>query len=246
MIHNANSPPSLDTLGAFCTPENSALNFLLPDSRPLGEWSLEETASHRAGAQAAIANLRDENVFSNTHAALMINHGAATIEMVQTAAAIYLVRNPLDIALSLAADQSMSIDEAIIRLETDHETTNSDRFAYECQGSWSSNVHSWTRQRHAGLHLLRFEDMLDLPQKAFGPLATYLGFDSSPERISRAIHLSSFPNLAPETVKGGKNNLLRVGKSDQWRGTLNHEQVSRIVGRHAKQMERFGYIPEDY
>ncbi len=246
LIHNAHFPPSLDALAAFCTPENSALHFLSLDSRPLGEWSREETASHRAVAQTAIANLRDENVFSNTHAALMMSHGAATIEMAQTAGAIYLVRNPLDIVLSLAADQSMTIDEAIIRLETEHETENSDRFAYECQGSWSSNVLSWTHQSHAGLHILRFEDMLDVPEKAFGPLAPYLGLDSSPERISRAIHFSSFSNFAPKAAEGGYINLVRVGKSDQWRDVLKHEQINRIIRQHAKQMERFGYIPDDY
>ncbi len=246
LIHNVHSPPSLDALTAFFTPENSALHFLSHNSRPLGEWSRDETASHRASAQAAIANLSENNVFSKTHAALMIHHGAATIEMAQTAGAIYLVRNPLDIVVSLAAAESMSVDEAIVRLETEHETENSDRFAYECRGSWSSNVLSWTRQSHAGLHLLRFEDLLEAPEKAFGPLAPYLGLDSSPEQISRAIHFSSFSNLAPGAAEGGKSNVLRVGESDQWREALNHEQVSRIVHRHAKQMKRFGYIPDDY
>jgi hypothetical protein len=40
--------------------------------------------------------------------------------------------------------------------------------------------------------------------------------------------------------------VLRVGKSDQWREVLSADQVRRVVDRHDKQMERFGYIPNDY
>ena len=251
LICNAQATPRAAALADFCTPENSALHFMSPDSRPLGAWSREETAAHRADAQQALAALRSDNVFASTHAALMMNHGAATIEMDQTVAAIYLVRNPLDIVVSLAASGEMSVDEAIIRLETEFETENSDRFAYECQGSWSTNVMSWTQQRHAGLHLMRYEDMLAVPEKSFGPLATFFGFDSSPEQLDRAIRLASFANLALEAEKssadnGGAGTLLRTGRSDQWREALSADQVGRIVRRHTQQMERFGYIPDGY
>ena len=251
LICDAQAVPGATALGAFCTPENSALHFMSADSRPLGAWSREETAARRRAAQLAIAALRDDNVFASTHAALMMSHDAATIEMDQTVAAVYVVRNPLDVVVSLAADGGMSIDEAIIRLETEFETENSDRFAYECQGSWSTNVMSWTQQHHAGLHLLRYEDMLAVPEKSFGPLATFFGLDASPERLDRAIRLASFANLAQEAEKSASSHrsagtLFRVGKTDQWRDALSANQVSRVVHRHAQQMERFGYIPDGY
>ena len=253
LISNSRQAPSPEKIGGFCTPESAALHFMTPDSRPLGAWTREEAARRRAGAHKAITGLRSDNVFASTRAALATSGGAPTITMEHTAAAIYLVRNPLDVAVSLAAQGDRSIDEAILHLETEYESENSDQFAYEYQGSWSTNVLSWTQQRHAGLHLLRYEDMLSVPEQAFGPLASFLGFDTSPERLARAIRFSSFADLAEEEDKstftsssGGVRRVLRVGKSDQWREVLSADQVRRVVDRHDKQMERFNYIPNDY
>ena len=253
LISNSRQAPSPETIGGFCTPESAALHFMTPDSRPLGAWTREETARRRAGAHKAITGLRSDNVFASTRVALSTSGGAPIITMELTAASFYLVRNPLDVAVSLAAQGDRSIDEAILHLETEYESENSDQFAYEYQGSWSTNVLSWTQQRHAGLHLLRYEDMLSVPEQAFGPLASFLGFDTSPERLARAIRFSSFADLAEEEDKstftsssGGVRRVLRVGKSDQWREVLSADQVRRVVDRHDKQMERFGYIPNDY
>jgi hypothetical protein len=253
LICDARQAPSAETIGGFCTPESAALHFMTLDSQPLGAWTREETAGRRAAAHKAITELRSDNVFASTRAALVESGGAPTITMEHTAGAIYLVRNPLDVAVSLAAQGDRSIDEAILHLETEYESENSDQFAYEYQGSWSTNVLSWTQQRHAGLHLLRYEDMLSVPEQAFGPLASFLGFDTSPERLARAIRFSSFADLAEEEDKstftsssGGVRRVLRVGKSDQWREVLSADQVRRVVDRHDKQMERFNYIPNDY
>ena len=38
----------------------------------------------------------------------------------------------------------------------------------------------------------------------------------------------------------------REGRSEQWRDVLTPEQVRRIISDHYEQMERFGYIPDDY
>ena len=253
LLRNAYQTPDAEAIGSFCTPEPAALHFKTLDSRPLGTWTREEIAAHRAEAHKAISELHSDNVFASTQAALAERCGVETITMEHTAAAIYLVRNPLDLVVSRAAYESLTIDEAILRLETDYESENSDQFAYEFQGNWSTHVLSWTQQRHAGLHILRYEDLLASPEDTFSPLVVFFGFDTPPERIARAIQFSSFSelaakekNLAPVGSSGQSGKIFRVGKAEQWRDVLSAQQVSRIVDRHAKQMERFGYIPDDY
>jgi hypothetical protein len=252
LLNQAQHAPTAEEIGGFCTPETAALHFMAPDSRPLGEWSWQEVAARRGAAHKAITELRSDNVFASTRAALAESGGAPTITMDYTAAAIYLVRNPLDLAVSLAAQGEQTIDQAITRLETEFLSKNSDQFAYECHGSWSTHVLSWTQQRHAGLHLLRYEDMLSAPENAFSPLATFMGLDVPPERLAQAIHFSSFSELAAEEKKsaartgsGPPGGLLRVGKSEQWRDVLSADQARRIVEFHGEQMERFGYIPDN-
>lgn len=253
LFRNARQAPDFASLGGFCTPESAARHFMAPGSRPLGEWTREEIAGRRAEAHKAITERHSDNVFVSTQAALVESGGAPTITMDLTAAAIYIVRNPLDLAVSLAAHNGQDIDAVILRLAAEHESENSDQFAYQCHGSWSTNVLSWTQQRHAGFHLLRYEDMLSAPDNTFSPVAAFLGLDTPPERLARAIRFCSFSELAPREEKlgypvrsGSSEKFFRAGKSDQWRDVLSADQVRRIVERHGKQMERFGYIPDSY
>ena len=253
LLSDARHTPNREEISGFCASESAAIHFMTPGARPLSEWAWQEAAGRRGAAHKAITELRSDNVFASTRAALAESGGAPTITMEYTAAAIYLVRNPLDLAVSLAAAQGQSIDQAITRLETEYLSKNSDQFAYECHGSWSTHVLSWTYQRHAGLHLLRYEDMLLAPENAFGPLATFLGFDTPGERLARAIHFASFAELSlrekeagveGESASAGK--LLRAGTSDQWRDVLSADQVRRIIAAHGEQMERFSYIPDGF
>ena len=103
------------------------------------------------------------------------------------------------------------------------------------------------------LNFLRYEDMLSAPENTFAPLATFLGFDTPPERLVRAIRYTSFAALAAAEEKstrtgcsGLPRRMFRGGKSDQWREVLSADQVRRVVDRHAEQMQRFGYIPDSY
>ncbi len=253
LLNNAHHTPAPEEIGSFCATEPAAIHFMTPGSRPLGQWTWQEAAGRRAQAHKAITELRSDNVFASTRAALAESGGAPTITMEHTAAAIYLVRNPLDLAVSLAATEGQTIDQAIERLATEYLSKNSDQFAYECHGSWSTHVLSWTYQRHAGLHLLRYEDMLSAPENSLRPLATFLGLDAPAKRIAQAIHFSSFSELAQEEEKisGSAGSappakLLRVGTSEQWRDALSADQVRRIIERHGEQMERFNYIPDGY
>ena len=254
LLRDSRQAPSAEAIDGFCTPEPAAVHFLRPDSPPLGSWTREEVAARRAEAHKAIAGLHgSDNVFASTRAALAESGGFPSITMDLTAAAIYIIRNPLDLAVSLAAYDGQDIDGAITRLEAEYNSGNSDQFAYEFQGSWSTNVLSWTRQRHAGLHLMRYEDMISSPDKAFGPLVAFFGFDTPPERLARAIHFSSFDELSAmeeQAAGAGRDGrvgeIFRAGRADQWRDVLSDQQVHRIVNRRAKQMERFGYIPDGY
>ena len=253
LLRNANHTPNAQELGAFCTLESSALHFVTPESQSLSTWTHEEIAMRRAEAHKEISETNSDNVFASTRSALLIHGGAPTITMEHTAAAVYVARNPLDVVVSLAAYHDQSIDQAIDQLAAEHNSENSNQFAYEHHGSWSSHVKSWTLQRHAGLHILRYEDMVSTPESAFAPLATFLGFDTTQERLARAIQFTSFAKLAAhsESVdgQGGAGNsaeLFRKGTSDQWREFLSADQVRRIVERHGEQMQRFEYIPKHY
>ena len=167
---------------------------------------------------------------------------------------MYVVRNPLDVAISYAHHAGTSIDAAIARMAvTDAEAPGSDASIYEVHGSWSQHVWSWTRNQHRALHVMRYEDMLADPQQTFAALARHLQLDASRRQLAKAIERSSFARLqAQENEKGFRErppqadrNFFREGRAGQWKETLTPAQVDRIVQDHGEQMQRFGYLPLD-
>jgi hypothetical protein len=97
---------------------------------------------------------------------------------------------------------------------------------------------------------MRYEDMQDEPEAAFGRTAAFLGLKVTPERLQRAIANSRFDVLSGQERKSGfkerslkADRFFRKGVSGQWREALDEGQVERVVAAHREQMTRFGYWP---
>jgi hypothetical protein len=187
-------------------------------------------------------------VFVKTHNALVVDRGTPTITMEHTAGAIYIVRNPLDVAVSLADHLGVPIDEAITRLASNMETSNTKAAVYEHRGNWSRHVDSWTRVQHPGLHVVRYEDLRAEPEKAFGGICRFLGLRPPPERLKKAIEFSSFEQLSRQEAQEGfrertaaQDRFFRKGQVEGWRDVLTPAQAARLVARHGAQMAKFGY-----
>ncbi|MEN6541052.1 sulfotransferase domain-containing protein [Parvibaculum sp.] len=220
--------------------------------KPLGRCSDEEIARVRPEALRSIALQTPGLVFVKTHNALVAHLGAPMIEGSVTAGAIYILRNPLDVAVSLASFQAVSIDTAIDELTRRGALgPTSDRFVYQYFGSWAEHVESWTRRPMRQLHVMRYEDMLERPMETFGALARFLMLSPSRERLQAAIDASSFDRLRQEEEEHGfverpdtAERFFREGRAGQWKDVLSQAQVQRVVDALGPQMERFGYLPK--
>ncbi|HWX82892.1 MAG TPA: sulfotransferase domain-containing protein [Xanthobacteraceae bacterium] len=213
-----------------------------------------EIAATRHAVHRQIADSIDGLLFIKTHNCLVMDRGHSTINFDVTAGAVYVVRNPLDVAISYAHHSGVTIDDAIARMAvTDAETAGSDSAVYEVHGSWSQHVWSWTRNPHRALHVVRYEDLLADPQNVFAAMARHLLLDSTRRRLIKAIEQSSFARLqAQEREKGFRErpasadqNFFREGRAGQWKDVLTSAQIDRVVRDHGEQMQRFGYLPLD-
>jgi hypothetical protein len=213
----------------------------------------KEIAATRHKVQEQIADSSDGAVFIKTHHALVMDRGHSTINFTVTSGAIYIVRNPLDVAISYAHHMNRPVDEAIERMATENlETEVTEKSVYEVYGSWSQNVWSWTRTPHRSIHVMRYEDMLASPHKSFGALAEHLLLDATAEQLSLAIDRSSFEKLKEQEDAEGfrekpkaAERFFREGRAGQWKDVLTRPQVERIVRDHGEQMKRFGYLSDD-
>jgi len=184
-------------------------------------------------------------------------NGEPLVSREATLGALYILRNPLDVAPSYAHHNHSSIDDAITRMsEHDHALCKSRRGlpnqVRQQLLTWSEHVLSWVDAPDLNCRIIRYEDMLTDPHAAFTRSARFLQLPHDPARIAKAIRFSDFKILSRQEEENGfqekppaTERFFRQGKSGAWRDKLTPEQVARILAGHAEVMRRFGYLNAD-
>ena len=211
----------------------------------------DEIAALRQKVQQTIADTFEGLVFLKTHNALVNDRGHSVFNFAVTSGAVYIVRNPLDVAISLAHHGGYSIDKAIETMALDDsESPVDDKLVHEIWSSWSRHVSSWTRKPHPAIRVMRYEDMLTDSLASFAALARHLRLDATPAQIALAVDRSSFEALQDEEERLGfkerpqqAERFFREGRVGQWRDVLSRQQIEHVVAAHREQMARFGYWP---
>jgi len=221
--------------------------------KPVVECTAEEIARTRPQVQQLLSEARSRPFFIKTHLGVARIRGFPTINLEMTLAAVYIVRNPLDVAISYAHHGNREVDHVIEQMaDPALQIFGPDEHFYEFVGSWSGHVAGWLSISRRPVHLVRYEDMLRAPVRIFGGLARFLRLNPTPEQLQRAIDKSSFAELSRQEQQNsfaekppGAEKFFRVGKADQWRDVLTREQVRRVVEAHAPMMQRTGYLIPD-
>ena len=219
--------------------------------KPVAEANPLEVAAARPKVQQAMMEEGSGLVFAKTHSFLGRVFGHPMINRSASAGGVYVVRNPLDVAISLASFMDVSIDRSIRSMASPlNASIGTEKSAPEIWGSWSENVASWTTDPPPVIHVVRYEDLLANPRERFVEIVEHMRLDATPEQIDEAVALSSFDRLRAEEETGGfaerpevAGRFFRVGRAGQWREQLSAEQVEQIVADHGEQMRRFGYLP---
>ncbi|MCC7048582.1 MAG: sulfotransferase domain-containing protein [Alphaproteobacteria bacterium] len=247
-------PNLLDTL----TLGNKAAGWYKPyaGGKPLDTLTPEDLSKYRKLVHRDFTRTSPDSVFVKTHCYLgSDDFGVPLISMEYTSGAIYIVRNPLDVCISMTHHFACSIDEAIDYLEYIRNSMGGgdEESIMEPVSTWSIHVESWTGQPNPRLIAVRYEDMLDRPLVAFGNVCRFLGLQPPQDRLERAIKFSSFEMLRKlEEKKGFKERsenaerFFREGRKEQWREKLGEAQIRRVVAAHRAQMARFDYVPAGY
>jgi hypothetical protein len=247
-------PQDINALGEYTLWDVAGPRFERLLGKSLDAASRTEIAATRAKVQQQIADEADAAVFVKTHNMLALDRGHPTIDMGATSGAIYIVRNPLDVAVSFAHHFGVDLDTAIDKMgRRGLETDVTKHAVYEVYGSWSENVMSWTRKPHRAIYVMRYEDMLQRSLETFRGLCRHLLLNPSDPQLTRAIELSSFDRAKEQEAQKGYRErphqskaFFRAGHAGQWRQQLSHEQIRRMTTENREQMARFGYLPEGY
>lgn len=220
------------------------------------EMPASELLPYRALLHRQLAAEHDAPLFVKTHDRYArAADGTALFPADASRAVIYLVRNPLDVALSFAHHNRLGLDATIDRMADPAATLNlwPDRispFLPVDLGDWSGHVASWTGQSDIPLCLLRYEDMLADPGAALARAAAAAGIAATAPQIAAAVDASRFDRLRDQEAAEGfverpanMPNFFRSGTAGDWQGALDAAQVARIVAAHGTLMAAMGYPP---
>jgi len=246
-INQPETPYSINSLTDLSASEcNASLfaTYLEPSTATTRDVQRVRPLVHRD-----LTKLHENLVFVKTHNANLALHGIPLCTPAVSAGAIYILRDPRDVAVSFSAYTGRSLDETIAFMAQPGAANRATaQQVFELLGSWSAHVESWASGRKT--LALRYEDMLDRPSREFGKVIRFLGDDPEPTRLAQAIAFSSFETLSEqETAQGyhagGPNAgsaFFRQGRAGQWREVFTGAQRRKIETDHAAAMERFGYL----
>ncbi|HEY0230424.1 MAG TPA: sulfotransferase domain-containing protein, partial [Dokdonella sp.] len=254
LVANRSEPVPLNELSHYADDEARPDLFSALAGKPSTALGIDEIAALRPQVHAEIAARAQGTRFVKTHNTSGSFDGHPLHNWEVTAGAIYVVRNPLDVAVSMTHHFGLDVDAAIERLGDDNvATANDELFVSQILGSWSSHVKTWADLASERVLVLRYEDLIDKPAKPFAKVARLVGLGQDRVRIERAQKHASFQSLATMEKKHGfveasdkAARFFRKGRVNEWRETLDRDQIARVVGAHREQMARFGYVPAGY
>lgn len=249
----AGSEQDINALNQHTTWELTARAYEEFLRKPVAQATPAEIAKTRYDVQGALAQKQPGPFFIKTHNSVANVEGYPSINLDITLAAIYIVRNPLDVAISYAHHSGLTVDSTIDFMAlpgaASPTTTN---MVYEFPDSWSAHAASWLAISSRPIHVIRYEDMLRSPERVFAGLAQFLRMKYSAEQLLRAVEKSSFKAVAAQEVSKGfvekpptSKAFFREGRADQWKEELSKAQIRSIVESHAPMMQRFGYLIPD-
>ncbi len=250
-IRQPDAPSDINHLTDLTAADNNALSYQRYDTRPASQYTIADVQRMRRLVHRDLTGLDSTLVFVKTHNARLQVEGAPLITPEVTAGAVYIVRDPRDIAVSFARHLGRSIDDTItVMADPEAATGGTDTQIYERHSSWSLHVRSWTSQPDPTVFVIRYEALIASPAAAFGPVIDWLGQDPPKDRLERAIRFSALDELrAQEQKKGFKERsadstgpFFGTGQPGHWRTVLSPAQQARIERDHGAMMQRFGYL----
>ena len=255
-MNNNNVPVGINELDniPFISARSFIDNLLGMDS---SELTPEEIIDFRLEAFRIFCEHNQRTIIMKVHDAFPGRQAPGFFAEDFTAGIIYIVRNPLDVAVSLAYHLGESFDLSIRHMNDDNFYFANDTRKFETQfpqklKSWSGHVNSWLKNYNGSICLIRYEDLLDDPYNTFKKILSFMKFEIDNERLEKAIKLSSFHSLKEDEVKNGFREkssrtdfFFREGKAGTWNKYLNSEQANRIINNHHDVMLQLNYLNEE-
>ena len=204
----------------------------------------------------SLINLNNKSNYLKTHNAMCSINGCQFTNNENTIGAIYIVRDPRDVAISYSKFLGKDIDETIKYILSDscfeQDLFENELYKKSIMGNWSYHYNSWKNYKSNEIIIVKYEDMLKKTNETFFKVLNYLNkqknIEVNEKKMMNAINLTSFNNLQKlEKNEGFKENpsskpFFRKGKIGEWKKILNSKQIQKIEKKFTREMEELKYL----
>ena len=221
---------------------------------PSLKFSKTDLFSKKDAAQNWIYNqnffFNNKDTFLKTHNTLIEFEGYKFTSPKQTRGAIYIVRDPRNVVLSMSHHYSLTYEESFKKMINSEaslleKTFNNDHSNFTFLGSWSNHYKSWRDNNEFKVLFLKYEDFEENAEKEFKKILSFIyelkneKFIINDEKFSNALKSTNFTNLKnkeniygfEESIysdKGKKLNFFNFGFQNKWQKKLPNDIVKKI------------------
>jgi len=236
----------INSLRHFTTADVRQDFFDRANGGPFRGETIDDWIRVRPKALRLIAASNSGHHFVKTHCQVIKIGDQDLIMPEVTAAAIYLMRNPFDVALSYARHLAVDVDVAIDRMSDRKSVQANESRIMEIVGRWDDHIQSWTTAHGLPMHVMRYEDMVADADKAFRALFGFLQIPVKRSQLRRALDLASFKSMQKQERQKGfrerpqnMKQFFTRGTAGGWRRDLTPAQVARIRSEFLPTLERW-------
>lgn len=216
---------------------------------PIDQWDVNDQIMLKPAAMLRMLEDADDNLLLKTHDCNVEISGMALIPPLLTRAAIHVVRDPRDVALSFHNHYDLGSMSATIDQMLDSQTLTRfpDKGLFVPQFSWPLSVSSWLRELPYPVYTVRYEDLLDDPSRYFGEIVRFLKFDFDQTLLDKSIDSSHFERLQKQEKKQGfregiGQQFFHQGQAGRWKKELDSASQKRIIDACQEQMHHLEYL----
>ena len=173
-----------------------------------------------------------------------------------TLGAIYLVRDPRDVLMSLSKHLNKNISECLkIILHKNHMGVlqGTKNVFGEMRGNWAQNYNSWKNFNIREKIIIKYEDIIENPFYNFSKIINFINklfkVEINEEKIKKCIEICKFQNLQNLEKKIGfvenleKNELFfNKGQIKKWQNKIDKKILYEIEKNFGKEMKELGYL----
>ncbi|MEM7525991.1 MAG: sulfotransferase domain-containing protein [Pseudomonadota bacterium] len=186
-------------------------------------------------------------LFLKTHTARVNINGHSFTNAEHTDRAIYIIRDPRDVLVSLSHYYDLTLSAAA-DLMLHKGLFPRGRAMPEFWGDWALNVASWRNFKQRPLLLLRYEDLLADPGVEFRRLLDFLGWTDPDAEIEAAIADTQLDALQRQEREHGfaekpigEHLFFRRGVAGGWKEHPDQASIRRIEDKFGETMASLGY-----